>query len=61
MIGITAATFHFANGLWLMGINWGITTHPRAQRISLAMCGIVFVVMTFLGFHALWGFNQRFF
>ena len=61
MVGITAATFHLANGLWLMGINWGITTHPRSQRISMAACACVFLVTTFLGFHALYGFNGRFF
>jgi succinate dehydrogenase / fumarate reductase cytochrome b subunit len=61
MVGITAATFHLANGLWLMGINWGITTHPRAQRLSTWACAGVFLVTTALGFHALWGFNQRFF
>lgn len=61
LIGITGATFHFAQGLWLMGINWGITTHPRSQRISTCVCGVVFVVLTALGFHALWGFNHGFF
>jgi succinate dehydrogenase / fumarate reductase cytochrome b subunit len=61
LVGITAATFHLANGLWLMGINWGITTHPRAQRLSAWACAGLFFVVTALGFHALWGFNQRFF
>jgi len=61
LIGLTGATFHFAQGLWLMGITWGITTHPRSQRISTCVCGVVFVVLTVLGFHALWGFNHSFF
>lgn len=61
MVGIVGATFHFANGLWLLGINWGLTTHPRAQKLSSWGCAGVFVVTTFLGLHALWGFNQRFF
>lgn len=61
MIGITGATFHLANGLWLAAINWGLTTHPRAQLLFSYACAGVFVVTTFLGLHGLWGFNQRFF
>ena len=33
MIGIMGATFHLANGFWLLGINWGLTMGPRAQKI----------------------------
>jgi Succinate dehydrogenase/Fumarate reductase transmembrane subunit. len=61
LIGITGAAFHFANGLWLFGITWGISTHPRAQRMSTWVCMGIFILMTSLGFHTLWGFNQRFF
>ena len=61
LIGITGATFHFAQGIWLVGITWGITTHPRSQQISTCVCGVIFVVLTALGFHALWGFNHSFF
>jgi succinate dehydrogenase / fumarate reductase cytochrome b subunit len=61
LVGITGATFHFANGLWLFCINWGITTHPRSQRIASVACGVLFVLLTALGFHALWGFNHSFF
>lgn len=61
MIGLAGATFHFANGLWLFGITWGITTHPRAQQLSLGVCGLIFLVTTALGFHSIWGFNHGFF
>jgi succinate dehydrogenase / fumarate reductase cytochrome b subunit len=61
MIGIVGATFHLANGLWLLGVTWGLTTHPRAQKISAWVFAGVFAVTTFLGLHALWGFNQKFF
>ncbi len=61
MVGIVGATFHLATGFWLLGINWGITTGPRAQRISTWACTGVFFIITALGLHALWGFNHRFF
>ncbi len=61
IIGIAGATFHLANGFWLLGINWGLTTGPRAQKLSAWACTGVFAVTTFLGLHALWGFNHRFF
>ncbi len=57
VIGIVGATFHLANGLWLAGITWGVTTHPRAQRISAAACGAVFLLLTTIGFHSIYGFK----
>jgi succinate dehydrogenase / fumarate reductase cytochrome b subunit len=61
IIGIVGATFHLANGFWLLGITWGLTTGPRAQKLSGWACVGIFLVTTFLGLHALYGFNQRFF
>lgn len=34
LVGITAAVFHFANGMFNFGIRWGITIGAQAQRIS---------------------------
>jgi succinate dehydrogenase/fumarate reductase cytochrome b subunit (b558 family) len=34
VLGVLAATFHFANGLWTFCITWGITVGARAQKIS---------------------------
>lgn len=36
--GISAATFHFANGVWNFLIKWGITVGERAQRVSGYVC-----------------------
>lgn len=44
-IGIIAATFHFANGMWSFLVSWGITVGPRAQRVSSYIWMFVFVVM----------------
>lgn len=48
VVGVLAATFHFANGLWAFLISWGITVGPRAQRISSIVCMGVFVVVAAL-------------
>lgn len=32
VIGVLSAVYHFANGLWSLGITWGIWTSPAAMR-----------------------------
>ncbi len=56
IVGVLASAFHFANGLWLVGITWGITIGPRSQKISTAFAVLVFLVLVFLGGVALYGF-----
>jgi succinate dehydrogenase/fumarate reductase cytochrome b subunit (b558 family) len=34
VIGITATVWHFANGIWLFLVDWGITIGERAQRLA---------------------------
>lgn len=34
-VGLLLAVIHLCFGLWSMGMTWGLTTTPRAQRISL--------------------------
>jgi len=57
VIGLVAATFHFANGLWGFLVSWGITTGPRAQTVSTWVCAGFFVVLTVVGINALVGFT----
>ena len=37
-IGILSSVFHFANGLWTMGITWGVWTSPPAQNRASHVC-----------------------
>ena len=30
-VGILACVYHLANGIWTMGITWGVWTSPPAQ------------------------------
>ncbi|WP_096189633.1 succinate dehydrogenase cytochrome b558 subunit [Evansella halocellulosilytica] len=49
IIGITSATFHFANGLWSFAVTWGITVSPKSQHIATYVTMGIFVAMTGLG------------
>ncbi|MCE9603365.1 MAG: succinate dehydrogenase cytochrome b558 subunit [Planctomycetia bacterium] len=54
-IGVVSCVFHFANGLWTMGITWGVWTSARAQHRANWLCGALGVVMTVVGLSALVG------
>lgn len=45
LIGVIAATFHFANGMWSFCVTWGITVGVKAQRISTYVWAVVFVIL----------------
>ena len=38
IVGITATIWHFANGLWLFAVDWGIVIGERAQRLTGYAC-----------------------
>lgn len=50
LIGITSATFHFANGLWGFCISWGIIIGQTAQRNASIVFAMVGLALTGLGF-----------
>lgn len=58
VIGIVAATFHFANGLWSFCVHWGITVGARAQRITAYVTMVIFVVLAGVGVDALIAFTH---
>jgi succinate dehydrogenase / fumarate reductase, cytochrome b subunit len=47
VVGIAATVWHFANGIWLFMVDWGITIGERAQRLTGYAC-IGFGVALFL-------------
>jgi succinate dehydrogenase / fumarate reductase cytochrome b subunit len=51
-VGIASTTFHFANGLWLFLVDWGITVGARAQRFAAYACAALGVALTFVGINA---------
>jgi succinate dehydrogenase / fumarate reductase, cytochrome b subunit len=52
MIGITATVWHFANGIWLFLVDWGIAIGERAQRLSGYACIGFGVVLLLVGVNA---------
>lgn len=54
-VGVLACVYHLANGLWTMGITWGVWTSPRAQSRALSVCGAFGVLLAVVGLGALGG------
>ncbi|TWT88200.1 Succinate dehydrogenase cytochrome b558 subunit [Pseudobythopirellula maris] len=54
-VGIIASVFHLANGMWSMGITWGVWTSEAAQRRALKACGAFGVLLGLVGLGALGG------
>ena len=54
-IGVLAAVYHFANGLWTMGITWGVWTSARAQRWANVPCAAIGIFLAVVGLSSLVG------
>ena len=52
VIGITATIWHFANGIWLFLVDWGITIGERAQRLTGYACIAFGVFLLLVGINA---------
>ncbi len=55
-IGVLASVYHLANGLWTMGITWGVWTGPRSQRWASVFWAAFGVALAAAGLAALYGF-----
>ncbi len=55
-IGILACVYHFANGIWTMGITWGVWTSPKAQNRASILCAGLGVFVMAIATSALVGF-----
>ncbi len=56
VIGITATVWHFANGLWLFAVDWGIVIGERAQRVMGYACLGFGVFLLAVGINAMAAF-----
>ena len=57
VVGMLACVYHLANGLWTMGITWGVWTSPRAQRWANVPCAALGVGLAVVGLGAMIGMN----
>jgi succinate dehydrogenase / fumarate reductase cytochrome b subunit len=56
VVGILSAVYHLANGLWTLGITWGVWTSPHAQRWANIPCALFGIALLTIGWGALFGF-----
>jgi succinate dehydrogenase / fumarate reductase cytochrome b subunit len=54
-VGVLACVYHLANGLWTMGITWGVWTTPSAQRRADYVCIAFGIGLALVGLSALFG------
>lgn len=54
-VGVLACVYHFANGVWTMGITWGVWTGLNAQRWANIPAILLGVFLGVVGLGALWG------
>lgn len=55
-IGILSSVYHLANGIWTMGITWGVWTSAAAQRRADFVCSGFGAALAVVGVAALLGF-----
>ncbi len=54
-IGVLSCVFHLANGIWTMGITWGVWVSPAAQKRANVACVIFGVGLAAVAMGALGG------
>jgi succinate dehydrogenase / fumarate reductase cytochrome b subunit len=54
-IGLLSCVFHLANGVWTMGITWGVWVSPAAQKRADRVCIAFGIALAFVGLSALGG------
>ena len=59
VVGLIAASWHFAYGIWLFSAKWGIVSGEKAQKRFLAVCLVFFFVLTGAGLASLASFRSR--
>ena len=59
VLGLIAASWHFAYGIWLFSAKWGIVSGEKAQKRFLALCLALFFVLTGAGLASLTAFRSR--
>lgn len=62
IVGMAAAIFHFANGLWTFFISWGLTVGTKSQRYAGYACLMIGLILFLTGVNSLLAFRgQAFF
>lgn len=59
VVGLIAASWHFAYGIWLFCAKWGIVSGEKARKRFLIVCLAFFFVLTGAGLASLASFRSR--
>ncbi len=59
VLGILAASFHLANGLWGFATAWGIVTGQKSMDLAWKLCMGLGLAVFLMGINALLGFSGR--
>lgn len=60
VVGLIAASWHFAYGIWLFCAKWGIVVGDLAQKRLLRLCLAFFLLLSVVGLVSLYTFAARF-
>jgi succinate dehydrogenase / fumarate reductase, cytochrome b subunit len=60
VVGLIAASWHFAYGIWLFSAKWGIVSGERSQQRLLRVCVGFFLLLSVVGLASLYTFRARF-
>ena len=58
VIGVLSCVFHLANGIWTMGITWGVWVSPSAQRGANYACLLFGLALAAIGLGGIGGFAR---
>jgi succinate dehydrogenase / fumarate reductase, cytochrome b subunit len=59
VVGLIAASWHFAYGIWLFCAKWGIVSGEKARKRFLIVCLAFFFVLTGAGLASLTSFRSH--
>ena len=59
VVGLIAASWHFAYGIWLFCAKWGIVSGEKARKRFLILCMAFFFLLTGVGLASLASFRSR--
>ncbi len=59
VIGLVAASWHFAYGIWLFCAKWGVVVGEKAQQRLLRVCLAFFLVLCGAGLASLYSFRSH--
>lgn len=58
-VGVVAACYHLANGIWAALVTWGVTIGPRSQRGAGWICAAFGTALAFTGLAAVVGMARH--